>query len=78
MAIAKKTLYQRLGVEEYWVVNVSVGKVTAIALSSAEHTTIRESQVLPGLEIALVEEALRRSQSEDDGAISRWLLASLR
>jgi Uma2 family endonuclease len=74
----KKTLYQRLGVEEYWVVNVSVGKVTAISLSSAEKTTIRESQVLPGLEIALVEEALKRSQSEDDGAISRWLLATLR
>jgi Uma2 family endonuclease len=73
----KKTLYQRLGVEEYWVVHVSAGKVTAISLSSAEKTTIRESQVLPGLEIALVEEALRRSQSEDDGAIGRWLLATM-
>jgi Uma2 family endonuclease len=74
----KKTLYQRLGVEEYWVVNVSAGTVTAISLSSTENTSIHESQVLPGLEIALVEEALRRSKLEDDGAISRWLLASLR
>lgn len=74
----KKTLYQRLGVQEYWVVDVSAGEVTATFLSSAENTPIRESQVLPGLEIALVEEALKRSRTEDDGAVSRWLLASLR
>jgi Uma2 family endonuclease len=74
----KKTLYQRLGIREYWVVDVSAGTVNALSLSSAKNTTIRESQVLPGLDIALVEEALRRSRSEDDGMISRWLLTNLR
>lgn len=72
----KQKLYQRLGVQEYWVVDVNAGKVIASSLSSTESTPIRESQVLPGLEITLVEEALKRSQTEDDGAISRWLLAT--
>ncbi|GAA6617837.1 Uma2 family endonuclease [Scytonema sp. NUACC26] len=71
----KQKLYQRLGVQEYWVVDVSAGKVIANSLLATQTTPIRESQVLPGLEIALVEEALVRSLSEDDGAITRWLLA---
>lgn len=37
--------------------------------------SIRESLVLPGLKIDIVEQALQKSQTEDDGAISRWLLA---
>ena len=73
----KQKLYQRLGVQEYWVADVNALKVIATSLSETESTPIRESQVLPGLEIALVEEALVRSQTEDDGAISRWLLATL-
>jgi len=35
---------------------------------------IRESKLLPGLAIALVEAALKRSQTEEDGEINRWLL----
>lgn len=38
---------------------------------------IKDSVVLPGLVIALVEEALKRSQTEDDGEINRWLLQIL-
>jgi Uma2 family endonuclease len=71
----KQKLYQRLGVQEYWVVDVNAGKVIANSLSPTQSTPIRESQVLLGLEIALVEEALKRSLTEDDGAITRWLLA---
>ena len=72
----KQKLYQRMGVKEYWVVNVSVSRVIAMSLAAAEAMGLDESLVLPGLAIALVEEALRRSQTEDDGAISRWLLAT--
>lgn len=32
------------------------------------------SEVLPGLEIGVVEEALNRIQDEEDGAINRWLI----
>jgi Uma2 family endonuclease len=70
----KQALYQRMGVQEYWVVDVNAGKVIASILSSTASYAIDESQVLPGLQIKLVEAALKRSQSEDDGAISRWLL----
>jgi hypothetical protein len=48
----------------------------AIAFAIAERRSgeIQESQVLPGLKIAIVEEALQRSQTQDDGEINRWLL----
>jgi Uma2 family endonuclease len=72
----KQTLYQRLGVKEYWVVNVNASQVIAFSLSAGTATVINSSQALSGLAISLVEVALRRSQSEDDGAISRWLLAT--
>lgn len=72
----KHQLYQRMGVQEYWVVDVNAAKVIASFLTHTQSNFIRESQVLPGLAIALVEEALKRSQNEDDGAISRWLIAT--
>jgi len=72
----KQELYQRMGVREYWVVDVSVGQVIAIALSATAADAIDKSQVLPGLEIVIVETALKRSKTEDDGAVSRWLLAT--
>lgn len=74
----KQKLYQRMGVQEYWVVDVNAGQVLASTLSPTESIAIRKSQVLPGLEIALVEAALQRSQTEDDGAVSRWLLTIFR
>ncbi len=71
----KKTLYQRLGVQEYWVVDVNAGKVIAFSLSPTEALLIEESQVLSGLRLAIVEAALKRSRTEDDGAVSRWLIS---
>lgn len=73
----KQLLYERLGVKEYWVVNVNAGQVIAFALAKGGSNRIQDSQVLPGLQISLIEEALKRSLTEDDGAISRWLLAIL-
>jgi hypothetical protein len=47
--------------------------VGAIAFSIADGRSgeIQELQVLPGLSIALVEEALQRSQTQDDGELNR-------
>lgn len=70
----KRLLYERLGIKEYWVVDVNSCDVIAFAISEGRSGEIQESQVLPGLSIALVEEALKRSQTEDDGEINRWLL----
>ncbi|MFB2924181.1 MULTISPECIES: Uma2 family endonuclease [Aerosakkonema] len=70
----KRLLYERLGVQEYWVVDVSVDDVIAFEISQRRSGEIEESRVLPGLAIALVEEALQRSQTQDDGEINRWLI----
>ena len=44
-------------------------KVIAFSVAEGRSGEIRESLVLPGLLISVVEEALQRSQAEDDGAI---------
>jgi Uma2 family endonuclease len=71
----KQKLYQKLGVKEYWVFDVQKTRVIASALSPTSIKSIRVSNVLPGLDLALVEESLQRSQTEDDGAIIRWLIS---
>ncbi|MCG9889866.1 MAG: Uma2 family endonuclease [Thermosynechococcaceae cyanobacterium MS004] len=73
----KRLLYERLGVQEYWVVDVAGGQVIAFAVADGGSRQIRESKVLPGLLMDVVEEALRRSQVEDDGTVNRWLLQTL-
>jgi Uma2 family endonuclease len=70
----KRLLYERLGVAEYWVVDVESMIVTAFAVQDGGSRQIQVSLVLPGLAIALVETALQRSQTEEDGAVNRWLM----
>ncbi|PZV00188.1 MAG: hypothetical protein DCF32_18015 [Leptolyngbya sp.] len=74
---AKRLLYKRLGVGEYWVVNVAEQQVLAFAVAEGGSRQIRVSGVLPGLDLALVEEALGRSQTEDDTTLMRWLMEAL-
>lgn len=70
----KRLLYERLGVAEYWVVNVETAKMIAFKVDNGGSWQIDDSEVLPGLKMATIEEALQRSQTEDDGAVNRWLL----
>jgi Uma2 family endonuclease len=70
----KRLLYERLGIQEYWVVNAQTSEVYAFAIADGRSGIVSRSQVLAGLEIATVQEALKLSQTEDDGAIARWLL----
>ena len=57
--------------------DVGARQITAFVIARGGSSRIQTSQVLPGLEISLIEEALKRSLTEDDGAISRWLLTTL-
>lgn len=70
----KRLLYERLGVDEYWVVNVKAAKIIAFEVANGGSRQIQASLVLAGLEIGTVEEALQRSQTDDDGSVSRWLI----
>lgn len=70
----KRLLYERLGVQEHWVVDGNATETIAFEVVDGGSRQIQESKVLPGLEMAIVEEALQLSQTEDDGTINRWLL----
>ena len=70
----KRLMYEESGVQEYWVNDLNVGEVVAFAIAQGRSGRVRESQVLPGLAIAFVEEAIKRSQIEDDTKINLWLL----
>ncbi|HEY9832831.1 MAG TPA: Uma2 family endonuclease [Stenomitos sp.] len=70
----KRLLYERLGAQEYWVVNVEAATVIAFAIADGGSRQIQVSLVLPDLPISVIEDALRRSQTDDDGAVNRWLL----
>jgi Uma2 family endonuclease len=71
----KRSLYEDLGVTEYWVVDVQNAQIIAYAMADNGSKRIRESQVLPGLVIAILEEALRRSREMSQSEVGAWLLS---
>ena len=70
----KRLLYERLGIGEYWVINTGTSQIIALGMADGGSKEIRVSQVLPNLEISVVEEALSLSFNNDDGYINRWLI----
>ncbi|MCC5670161.1 Uma2 family endonuclease [Nostoc sp. CHAB 5784] len=71
----KRSLYEELGVAEYWVVDVQNAQIIAYAIADQGSKRIQESQVLPGLVIAILEEALRRSREMSQSEVGTWLLS---
>lgn len=71
----KRLQYEDLGIPEYWSINVQ--KAQILAFSSASDGTIRrirESIVLPGLKLDILEQALQRSRQEHQSATTAWLM----
>jgi Uma2 family endonuclease len=71
----KRLLYEELGVGEYWIIDVQNVQVIAFAVENGGSRKISQSQVLPGLAISLLEEALRRTREMNHGRVGAWLLS---
>ncbi|BAU14961.1 hypothetical protein LEP3755_55170 [Leptolyngbya sp. NIES-3755] len=70
----KRLLYESLGVKEYWIIDVQNASIWAFAIADRGSRRIDQSLVLPGLEIAVLEEAFRRSREMNHGKVSAWLM----
>ncbi|HLO87693.1 MAG TPA: Uma2 family endonuclease [Nostocaceae cyanobacterium] len=71
----KRLIYEELGVDEYWIIDVQNVQVIAFAVENGGSRRISQSQVLPGLEISLLEEALRRTRKMNQSLVIAWLLS---
>ncbi|MEH1947562.1 MAG: Uma2 family endonuclease [Nostoc sp.] len=69
------TLYEELGIAGYWVVDVTNAQIIAYAIADQGSKRIQESQVLPGLAMPILEEALRRNREMNQSEVGAWLLS---
>lgn len=77
----KRLMYEDMGMKEYWVIDVKNVEILAFAITDFEGTKgsyrITRSQIITGLEIALLKEALHLSRESDHGQVMSWLLTQL-
>ena len=74
----KRLQYEELGIKEYWIVNVQTMKIYAFAIApdgSSHH--LRQSLVLSGLKLEILEQALERSRQENQSTVTAWLMQQL-
>lgn len=75
----KRLQYEDMGIPEYWIVNVQTMQILAFAIApDSTIRRIRESQVLPGLKLEILEQALQRSRQENQSATTAWLIDQFR
>ncbi len=67
-------MYEDLGVKEYWILNVQNMQVMAFVIENQGSRRTIESQVLPGLAISLLNDALRRTRQINQSQVGAWLL----
>ncbi|MFN6482165.1 MULTISPECIES: Uma2 family endonuclease [unclassified Nostoc] len=70
----KRSLYEELGVAEYWVVDVQNAQIIAYAMAEQGSKRIHESQVLP-LTMFTLKVALRRGREMNQSEVGAWLLS---
>ena len=74
----QKQLYAKLGIAEYWVVDVKGKQLFGFGLTAeGKYEGITSSRVLEGLSLELVEQALERSETETNLAAASWLMQQL-
>jgi Uma2 family endonuclease len=71
----KRLLYEKLGVSEYWVVDVQEVKIIAFEMmADGGSRQITASKLLGGFAIADLEEALNLSREKSQSEVGAWLL----
>lgn len=70
----KRLLYEELQIAEYWVVDVQNVRVIAFKIEDRGSRRITESQILSGLNIEILTEALQRSRNSNHTEVGAWLL----
>jgi len=71
----KRLQYEDLGISEYWIVNVQTMQIFAFTIAiDGSNRRIRESLVLGGLKLEILEQALQRSRQENQSATTAWLM----
>ena len=73
----KRLLYEAMNVAEYWVIDVQNAQIVALAICDGGSKRIYQSQVLPLLEMTLLEETLQRSRQMDNTQVGAWLITNL-
>jgi Uma2 family endonuclease len=74
----QKRLYASLGIAEYWVIDVKGRRLFAFGLTEVrEYEPIAVSEVLTGLSIDLIEQALDRLETETNTNAANWLMQQL-
>jgi hypothetical protein len=63
-----------MSVGEYWVVDVNRSEIIAFTIFDGGSKPIQTSQVLPGLTMAFIQETLKRSLTQEHGAVTRWII----
>ncbi|MFM7601182.1 MAG: Uma2 family endonuclease [Pseudanabaena sp.] len=71
----KRLLYEQLGTNEYWVVDVQEVKIIALEmLDNGGSRQITTSKLLDGLAIADLETALKLSREKSQSEVGAWIL----